>query len=171
MGGENMKIGLLIIDMQNVFLRGFKNKGALEDMTGYINYVADLLRSNGHCIVLVQDVEGADDPDSELFDVIPEIQVGEQDIRIRKEASNAFWDTKLQEILIENEVDLVIVSGFAAEHCVLFTYNGAIERGFQAVMLQHGILSLHDEAVQSTYQYRNVISHPVVEWLMSSSRS
>lgn len=163
-----MKIALLIVDMQNVFLRDLKGKIPLESATEHINYVADLLRAQDHCVVLVQDIEGADDPDSELFDIIPEIRVEPGDIRVTKESSNAFWNTNLQEVLFENEVGLVIVSGFAAEHCVLFTYNGALERGFSTVMLQHGILSLDDEVIQSTYRHRNVISHPVIKFALST---
>lgn len=162
-----MKVALLIVDMQNVFLRDIKEKIPLEIAVEHINYVADLLRAKNHCVILVQDIEGAGDPSAELFDVIPEIKVSQSDVRVTKEASNAFWNTKLHEILLENEVGMVIVSGFAAEHCVLFTYNGAIERGFQTVMLQHGILSLHDDAIQSAYRHRNVISYSVIKFLTS----
>ncbi|HEY2494346.1 MAG TPA: cysteine hydrolase, partial [Paenibacillus sp.] len=59
----------------------------------------------------------------------------------------------------------VIIAGFAAEHCVLFTYNGAIERGFKPVILQQGILSTQSDVIISTYRERNMISYPVIEYL------
>jgi hypothetical protein len=62
-------------------------------------------------------------------------------------------------------IELVIISGFAAEHCVLFTYNGAIERGLKPVILQQGILSKYADVITSTYRDRNLISYPVIEYL------
>ncbi|WP_325176576.1 cysteine hydrolase family protein [Paenibacillus alkalitolerans] len=82
-----------------------------------------------------------------------------------KEYSNAFWKTELDQILISHGVELVIISGFAAEHCVLFTYNGAKERGFEPILLQQGILSSNNDAIVSTYRERNMISYPAIKYL------
>ncbi|MMZ70768.1 Isochorismatase family protein [compost metagenome] len=63
-------------------------------------------------------------------------------------------------------VELLIIAGFAAEHCVLFTFNGARERGFKSVILQNGIVSARQDVITSTYRDRNLISYPVVEALV-----
>ncbi|MOA15392.1 N-carbamoylsarcosine amidase [compost metagenome] len=104
----------------------------------------------------------------DLYNFISEIQIDEGDAVIKKEYSNAFWKTDLEQLLQNHEVELVIISGFAAEHCVLFTYNGAIERGFKPVILQKGILSTHFDAITSTYRDRNLISYPVIDSLVSN---
>ncbi|MCQ6557237.1 cysteine hydrolase family protein [Paenibacillus mendelii] len=162
-----MKIGLLIVDMQEVFLHNQKNELNVAGACEHINHVADLLRSNNHCVIHVQDIEGADDHNPELLPIIPEIEVNETDIRITKEESNAFWNTDLEQILIKQQISLVIVAGFAAEQCVLFTYNGAKERGFKTVLLQNGILSTHGDVIASTYRDRNLVSYPVIEFMVS----
>ncbi|MNI87084.1 putative hydrolase [compost metagenome] len=90
----------------------------------------------------------------------------DSDLRVAKESGNAFWNTELEQVLARHGVKLVIIAGFAAEQCVLFTYNGAEERGFRPVILQNGILSTHNDAVDATYRDRNVISYPVVEFLI-----
>ncbi|QKE72805.1 isochorismatase family protein [Arthrobacter citreus] len=161
-----MKIALLIIDMQKIFLEDKKEQLNVEAACEYINYVAESIRSNKHLVIHVQDVEGADEINSESLAIIPEINVDQQDICIRKEQSNAFWNTELESILIENDVKLVIVAGFAAEHCVLFTYNGAIERGFKAVILQNGILSTKSDIITQTYRDRNIISYNVLPFIV-----
>ncbi|XMB25311.1 cysteine hydrolase family protein [Paenibacillus sp. BR2-3] len=84
-----------------------------------------------------------------------------------KEHSNAFWKTELEQILLNQGIELVIIAGFATEHCVLFTYNGAIERGFKPVILQQGILSTESDVILSTYRDRNVVSYPVIEYLVN----
>lgn len=160
-----MKIALLIIDMQKTFLDDKKENLGVARACEYINYVAKLLRAMDNYIVHVRDVEGADDINSEELQIISDVEIEISDIQITKEASNAFWNTELENILREKEVELVVVSGFAAENCVLFTYNGAIERGFKTVMLQNGIASEFNDTIVSINRDRNLISYPVIELL------
>ncbi|AIQ14298.1 cysteine hydrolase family protein [Paenibacillus durus] len=160
-----MKIGFLIIDMQTIHLQDLEKK-IIDRACEYINYVSDLLRSNDHVVIHVQDIEGLKEPNRDLYNSVPEIQTEEKDLILTKENSNAFWKTELEQILLKQSVELIIISGFAAEHCVLFTYNGAIERGFKPVLLQNGILSNNSDVITSTYRDRNLISYPVVEYLI-----
>ncbi|PGS49427.1 isochorismatase family cysteine hydrolase [Bacillus sp. AFS041924] len=161
-----MKIAFLIIDMQKIFLEDKKESLNVESACEYINYVASQIRSKNHLVIHVQDIEGADDINSDLLSFIPEIKVEEQDICMTKEDSNAFWNTELEQILKGNDVKLVIIAGFAAEHCVLFTYNGASERGFKPVILQNGILSTKSDVITQTYRDRNIISYNVVPFIV-----
>ncbi|MBP0723711.1 cysteine hydrolase [Bacillus sp. RG28] len=161
-----MKIGFLIIDMQKLFLQEQNEVLNVERACEYINYVAKLIRSKNQLVVHIQDMEQANEVSSDLLSIIPQIKVDKEDIRITKEESNAFWNTELEQILKENDIDLVILSGFAAEHCVLFTYNGAMERGFKPVILQNGILSTKSDVITQTYRDRNIISHPVIPFLV-----
>lgn len=160
-----MKIGLLIVDMQKIFLDDLREKIIVKRAVEHINYVSEMLRSKGHCIVHIQDIESENENNSDQIDFIPEIVIAENDLRLKKIKSNSFIDTDLDKILKDKGVELIIVSGFSAEHCVLFTYNGALERGFKSVILQNGILSENISAVSETQRDRNLISYPVVEFL------
>lgn len=159
-----MKLGFLIIDMQNIHLQDVEKK-MVNRACEYINYVADMIRSTDHVVIHVQDIEGMSDSNKDDFQTIPEIQVDDKDLIITKESSNSFWKTELEQILNEQGIDFIVIAGNAAEHCVLFTYNGALERGFKAVILQNGILSRHDDAIASTYRDRNIISHPAIKYM------
>ncbi|GGG12107.1 hypothetical protein GCM10010912_65670 [Paenibacillus albidus] len=159
------KIAFLIIDMQKAFLQDHKEQMNVERACEHINYVAEQLRANNHPVIHIQDVEGAEDLNAESLEIIPEINVEPQDIRVTKEASNAFWNTELEQILLKHDIGLVVVAGYAAEHCVLFTYNGARERGFKTVILQNGILSSNSDVIPLTNRDRNVISYPVIEFI------
>lgn len=161
-----MKTGFLIVDMQAVHVQDRVDKNIRDRACEYINHVAGQLRSKGHVVVHVQDVEGMGEDNQELYAVIPEIYVHDSDLRVAKQSGNAFWNTDLAQMLNDRGVKLVIVAGFAAEQCVLFTYNGADERGFRPVILQNGILSTRSDAVDAAYRDRNVISYPVVDFLI-----
>lgn len=164
-----MKIALLVIDMQRIFLEDHIKELKADRACEYINYVGKLLRSKDHLVVHVKDVESATDENEHLLDFISEVYVDPSDKIVTKEYSNSFWKTNLEELLNEHNVGLVIVSGFAAEHCVLFTYNGANERGFKSVLLQNGIVGKRPESVELMYIDRNVISHPVISYLVNYS--
>jgi nicotinamidase-related amidase len=165
-GVKTMKVGLLIIDMQKIFLQDKYEALNVERACEYINYVADSIRSKNHLVVHIQDVEESNENNAELLSFIPEIKVEKEDICITKEHSNAFWNTELEQVLLNNEIKLVIIAGFAAEHCVLFTYNGAAERGFKPVILQNGIISTKSDVITQTYRDRNIISYPVIPFIV-----
>ena len=154
-----MKIGFLVIDMQAVHLQGVEAQ-MINNACEHINYVAELLRSNDHPVIHVQDIEGITEANRGEFDTISEIQIKDTDLMLTKEYSNSFWKTELEQILRDRGVEVLIIAGNAAEHCVLFTYNGARERGFNTVILQNGILSKYQDVITATYRDRNLISHP-----------
>jgi Amidases related to nicotinamidase len=160
-----MKIGFLVIDMQSVHLEGIEKKN-VDRACEYINYVASMIRSNGHVVIHIRDIEGLTEENRGAFDTIPEIQVEAGDRTLTKEYSNSFWKTELEQILRDQGVELLVIAGNAAEHCVLFTYNGALERGFSAVMLQNGILSRFDDAISATYRDRNIVSYPAIKYML-----
>jgi nicotinamidase-related amidase len=164
-----MKIGFLIVDMQNIFLHDQMEKLDVRAACEYINHVSGLMRGKDHTVIHIQDMEGSnEDTDPEARDIIPDITVGPKDIRITKQYSNAFWKTDLEQVLHNHGVGFVVIAGFAAEYCVTFTTNGAIERGFQAAILQRGIISTKTDAINSIYRDRHVISYPVIEFMMNA---
>ncbi|NWL88401.1 isochorismatase [Paenibacillus sp. 79R4] len=161
-----MKIGFLVIDMQTIHLQGI-DKQVIDKASEYINYVSDMFRSKDQVVIHIQDIEGITESSREAFSIIPEIHVMETDLILTKEYTNGFWKTELEQMLKEQGVDFLIISGNAAEYCVLSTYNGAIERGFSTVILQNGILSTHNDVITSTYRDRNIISYPAIKYLLN----
>ena len=162
-----MKIGYLIIDMQEIHVRDHVDKKTLDRACEYINYVSDMLRAKDQLIIHIQDIEGIQESTKEHYNILPEVQVSDSDLKVTKEYSNAFWKTELEQILKDQGVELLIISGFSAEHCVQFTYNGASERNFRPVLLQNGILSAYSDVITSAHRDRNLISYPVIQYLIS----
>ncbi|WP_274365726.1 cysteine hydrolase family protein [Paenibacillus thermotolerans] len=165
-----MKIALLIVDMQKSLLNDVVDQRKIDSACEYINHVAGRLRSNRQTVIHVQDVEGAEELPSGSLDFIPQINVEPGDIHIAKTYSNAFWNTDLDNVLKANDIGFVIISGFAAEQCVLFTYNGALERGYKAAILQRGFLSTQNDAVDATYRDRQIVSYSVIDFMLQQNR-
>ncbi|TYP73768.1 cysteine hydrolase family protein [Paenibacillus methanolicus] len=165
-----MKIALLIIDMQHLFVKDAPVYPDLSRACEYINYTARLLRDSGHLVVHVQDMEEATSAAPEKLGIIEEITQADGDRYIEKMWSNAFWNTELEELLAEQAVGLVVVAGYAAEHCVTFTFNGARERGFKAAILQNGILGEKPDSVPIVARDRSLVSYTVLDYLAQLSR-
>jgi nicotinamidase-related amidase len=158
-----MKMALVVIDMQKCFLSEYSDLHQIKECCMYINHVGQVLRSAGHMVIHIKDMEEAEVQSAEQLNFTDDIEVDPKDMVVEKRQSNAFWNTNLEQIVLGHEVDLLILCGQAAEHCVVFTYNGAQERGQTAVILQNGVLSRKAGRVEALIEDRNVISYPAIE--------
>ncbi|RJE90284.1 isochorismatase family protein [Paenibacillus sp. 1011MAR3C5] len=163
-----MNIALIIIDMQEIYLRQV-DAARVESACEYINHVAAMVRSSNQLVVHVQDVDGMDETNQELYATVPGVRMESSDLVVTKLYSNSFWQTELEQLLRDHQIDFVVISGFAMEHCVLFTYNGAIERGFTPALLQRGVLSEHVDSIAAAYRDRHVVSHPAIKLMLKNS--
>ena len=159
------KPAFLIVDMQKNCQESASSQTSFSTALWYINTVGDLFRKRSLPVVIIQDLEDGG-PGTEGFDCVDELKIDTSDIRIHKLFSNAFWQTELDAILKANDVDFVIIAGFAAEHCVLFTFNGARERGYKAVLLQNGIAGLDEDEVRRIQLLRPVINFRALEYFI-----
>ncbi|CCN68263.1 cysteine hydrolase family protein [Vibrio nigripulchritudo] len=56
---------------------------------------------------------------------------------LTKHYPNSFWETALETTLHELEVEHVVIAGMMTHMCVSTTTRGAMERGFQATVIQN----------------------------------
>jgi nicotinamidase-related amidase len=164
-----MDIAFLIIDMQNGCREGSgcKEKEAFDEAVEHINEAARMFREKGAPVVIVQDREVGGGPGSREFEVVQAINRADTDVVVHKDFCNSFWRTELESILREKGIRFVVVSGFAAEYCVLFTYNGAVERGFGASLLQKGFAGATEEGIRAAQLLRPVVSLQALEYMLN----
>jgi len=161
-----MSIALLIIDIQKKYIELPAFRETFTAATEYINYVSDMFRKSGQPVIHIQHVEPEENIESDKFRVADEIIQKDSDIYVHKMFGNGFWKTDLQKILEARHVDYVICCGLSATHCVLGTYNGAVERGFNASMLQNGLIGRGWEEVLSVQKERNVIGYNGISYIL-----
>jgi len=159
------KVALLIIDMQENCKEATSCKASFEKAVEYINEISQFFRKEKHPVVIIQDVEGGGEG-TEGFQCVKELVVSDKDFFVHKTYSNAFWETELETILKKEGVDCLVISGFAVEHCVLFTYNGAIERGYSTFLLQNGVAGFDDDEIKRIHLLRSVLSYEALEYFL-----
>lgn len=160
-----MNIAMLIIDLQKGVLESEESKETVKDAVEYINEVSGYFRKAGKPVIVIQDVGVDGGPGSEGYELIDGLEVEETDIQLEKVHANSFYETQLEKILHDLDVEFLVISGFAAEYCVLFTYNGARERGFGTSLLQHGIAGMTKKGVRDIQILRPVISYEALRFL------
>jgi nicotinamidase-related amidase len=163
-----MRAALCIIDMQKGFLENRTTYPSLADALEYINAAVELFNNHSLPVFVVQDEDARDEEGADSFDLVdgltPDIP---GDHRVCKKYCNSFWKTDLEERLTGLNVGFVVLAGFAAEACINFTYNGAQERGFHAVILKNAVLSYKDSHVRFVTETANVISYSTLGFLLS----
>jgi len=159
------KVALLIVDMQKNCKEDTTCKVSFENAVEYINEISQFFREKKQPVIIIQDVE-AGGPETEGFKCVEELIVSDNDFSVHKTYSNSFWETELDTILKSEEVDCVVISGFAVEHCVLFTYNGARERGYTTFLLQNGVAGFEEEEIKRIQLLRSVINYGALEYFM-----
>ncbi|MCP3940127.1 MAG: cysteine hydrolase [Desulfobacteraceae bacterium] len=137
-----MKLAMIVLDMQEKFYqRGGIYKETYDSSMEHINEAMTLFRKKNLPVVHVyhRDDESGFIPGSEGFEFHPEIKIEEQDKRVIKTYGNAFNRTGLMDILKNEGIDSVMITGFCAEYCVFATYCGARDLDLQPFLLNNGI--------------------------------
>ncbi len=160
-----MKTAFLVVDMQKAFFETEGCRPSLMAALEYVNGTAELFRRHARPVFLIQDNEAGGGPDKPGFGLFKGLANDKRDRRITKDLSNAFWKTSLEQDLKKEGCDFAVVSGFAAAGCVVHTYNGALERGFGAALLQHGVAAPKERHIQTVFETCDVISYTTLEHL------
>ncbi len=161
-----MNLAFLIVDVQKEYVENPIFKDQLKSAAMYINQVSEYFRDAKRPVIHIQHATAGGGFGNEGFKVAEEITQKDTDIYITKDFGNAFWKTDLEERLKAFEVDYVIISGLSASFCVLATLNGALERGFKASLLHHGLLGHSIESVKIIENERNLISYSAVKYIL-----
>jgi nicotinamidase-related amidase len=159
------KVALLVIDMQKNCKESTSCRSSFGKSVEYINEISQYFRNKKYPVVIIQDVE-AGGAETEGFKCVEELVVSDNDFFVHKSYSNAFWETELDTILKSEGVDCIIISGFAVEHCVLFTYNGGVERGYNTFLLQNGLAGFDENEIKRIQSLRSVVCYEALEYFL-----
>lgn len=72
---------------------------------------------------------------SEYWQIIPELIPAKDEVRIEKIHGSSFRETKLGEILKDQDISHLYISGAQSENCVNATTVDALERGMKVTLI------------------------------------
>ncbi|MBN1995583.1 MAG: isochorismatase family protein [Anaerolineae bacterium] len=157
-----MQPALLVIDVQKEFYKfNPVTAQSLDDAIEYINAAIALFREKNLPVICVQHVDEAENlkPGVAGFDVPEALNVLPSDLHIHKTYSNSFNKTLLEKELQTLGVDIVIITGFCAEYCVLSTYRGAEDLDLTPLILRGALASGALENIKFVENISDLISY------------
>ncbi|WP_089934325.1 cysteine hydrolase family protein [Candidatus Entotheonella palauensis] len=131
---------LLIIDLQ-VGAPDDPPRLDLARVMERINQLAQATRESDGLVIFIQH-DGPPghrlEPQTPGWELLPELDRCPADVIVRKRASDAFYETGLDEVLKQHGVDQLLVTGCASEMCVDTAIRAAASRGYQVVAASDG---------------------------------
>lgn len=156
-----MRSALVVIDMQEAL---FSDETPRYDLLGLVcrlNKLADDVRKSGGAVIYVQH-DGPEDgplhPASSGWQLLGSLDVGPDDIRVRKTSCDAFLGTNLDDVL--RQFDQIIITGCATDYCVDTTVRSALAKGYRTVVPSDG----HTTFNRPHLSAEKIIEHHNVIW-------
>lgn len=157
---------LIIIDMQDGYIENKRNSNEFNNVVDYINYTSSMFRKEHRPVIFIRDISEGEGTE---FRIVDEIARAESDHEIVKTYNNSFWETNLDNLLRNLKVDMVVLAGNAVEYCVTATYFGALERGYNPVILQNGVLSETQEGYLALVKTKPLVSVAALNHMLAKA--
>lgn len=151
-----MTTALLVIDMINDFVTGeFENERA-KDIVPNIKELLAAARSSGKLVIYVSDTHPEGDSEFSIWgehavagtegsEVIPELEPKDDDYTLEKREYSAFYETGLDSLLEELDVDDLVLTGVLTHICIQHTAADAFFRDYGVIVPKGCVDDLSDE--------------------------
>jgi nicotinamidase-related amidase len=141
-----MKTAILVIDLQQGLIEDSGKPFDFENVIQRVNAITTHARKCQWPVILIQHetVEGNWKYGNTGWPLLPELQAGSNDFRVRKTTPNSFHKTELDEILKNNQVERVVICGYATEYCVDTTVRAAAALGYD-IQIASDAHTTHDK--------------------------
>ncbi len=130
---------LLIIDMQKGSFTPDQVRWDAGGVVMRINAVADQFRKSGDLVIFVQHDGsrfGEFIPKNEDWEILDDLKISTSDLIVAKTANDSFYESKLDQILKEEGIDELWISGCATDYCVEATIQSALAKDYNVKVLR-----------------------------------
>ncbi len=135
-----MNSAVLIIDLQVGLFEESGKPYDYEMVISKINSLASIARERQIPIVFIQHEtkEGVLKYNSPGWELVSDLDVGVNDYFVRKSTPNSFLKTNLNDVLKKENINNIIVSGYATEFCIDSTIRAAAALGYNIQIVSDG---------------------------------
>lgn len=156
---------ILVIDVQKALVgKAYRIEGVIKA----INHVIDKVRSDQVRVIFIQHHHTTFEPmikGNKGWELDERLNLQKGDIIVDKQASDSFYESKLDEVLKENAVDHVYITGMQTEYCVDATSRSALSKGYKVTLVSdaHTTGDSHMPASQVVDHHNRVLgslAHP-----------
>jgi len=157
---------LLVIDVQNQVVADAWDR---EGVIGRISTLVDRARGEDVPVIWVQHSDADMPIDSEGWQYVPELTLGDTEPVVHKRYGDSFEDTDLESLLAKRRVGRLVVTGAQTDACIRSTLHGALVRGYDATLVEdaHTTEDLRQWGVPVSPE--QVIAHTNTYWSWSDA--
>lgn len=123
---------LLVIDVQVGVVEGAHDR---DDVVTNIGTLVDKARDADVPVVWVQHSDARLAPDSDAWQIVPELRPDDAEPVVHKRYPDSFEDTTLETVLASLGVGRLVVAGAQTDECVGSTLHGAFVRGYDTTLV------------------------------------
>lgn len=158
-----MRTALVIIDMQE---GSFTPRTARHDTAGLVdrlNRLAGSVRAAAGAVIFVQHDGPVGDPHHPAepgWKLLPELDLRDGDLIVRKTACDSFLGTMLEATLQSRAIGRLIVTGCATDYCVDTTVRSALAHGYATIVPMDG----HTTSNRPHLAAQQIIDHHNAIW-------
>ncbi len=162
--GSAFKPALLVVDIQNEYLPVMDQNDVKTGMEA-INTVIGMFRKHQYPVIRVHhsQIGQGPAPGTEAFEFPKTVPVRSDDPQIIKNYPSAFTKTSLDSLLKAQGCNTVYLCGLSAVGCVLATYFGAMDRGYDTYMVREAIISHKADYTDVIRNITSALPLPIVE--------
>lgn len=168
---KDMRPVLLVIDIQERYLP-MMDSGETDMALRMINGAIWVFRQYDLPVIRVyhSDLQFGPNPDDKDFEFPPSVIIKDEDTKVIKNYPSAFTKTELETILREKSINTVFLCGLSAVGCVLATYYGAMDRGFEVFMVKNAIMSHKAEYTEVVKEITETVSFKTLQFMLEHLR-
>ena len=157
------QLALLVVDMQQGLFSSEQSRYRSASVVANINLLIDFCHQESIPVVFIQHDGPIDDvlePQTDGWQLLPQLHRQPNDHLIRKSACDAFYRTGLQPLLHSLGVSRLMISGCATDFCVDTTIRAAASLDYQLIAVQDA----HTTADRPHMSASQIIEHHNFMW-------
>jgi nicotinamidase-related amidase len=132
------RVALLVIDMQRAWVGSEALTVDRSHVTDEIVGILETARSAGIPVVFVVDISMRWRFGERRLRLVDPLEAREGEAIVEKRSQNAFLNTSLGDDLRAAGVTSILITGYASHECVAATVDGALDEGFDVIVVENG---------------------------------
>ena len=165
-----IKPALLVIDIQNAFLRMVPEREKEVAMSNINSYI-ELFRSYGFPVIRIYHLskEWGVEPGNDSFEFPTSVLIKPDDPKVIKTYPDGFNKTDLDKVIKEQGSNTLFLCGLSAVGCVLATWIGAQDYDYKAFLVKDAIMSHNSDYTNQVEDMFDAVGYEVIKLMLDSS--
>ncbi|AVQ99782.1 isochorismatase [Oceanobacillus iheyensis] len=143
---------LFVIDVQN----GIVEEGDFTEELNKMEEIIEGFKDRNEPVIFFQHLD--EEKESPLFEKSRGAELHDSlrhhaEYIVEKRTPSGFFETNLEKILEENDIEHVVITGFNTEFCCMFTAIAAFDRGYEVTFIEDATGTLNNG---DTYEMKNL---------------